>query len=333
MTSSRRTSRKVLTATSLKKVSVTTTTTTTTVSSSCLPPSLVYMYQNARGEFWDAQPACFITNYIVATQFFFCACFVLSWAHPEDFTPTLYNVLFRSSRGWYALYFLAVAVTACAGGAVHHLAYKAMTICDRSNHRQASSSSDTRMLKDISSTTRQDVTKVPGSATLLKDASGSGCLEPRHATLQTLETIMTGAWRIVLGSSSLSHLALVAISVVNATIASPEAPVIAVTLIAAAAACYLIFGIYSSIQMNTVFMLVGFLPACGFLAVTSTMALGESWGHLHSLAALVCKLGSGVVQSCALSPSATFFNHNALAHLLLSLAGVFMMCQVVTLSH
>ncbi|KAF0691547.1 Aste57867_17259 [Aphanomyces stellatus] len=77
--------------------------------SAAAPPSSaawVWTYFAERGDEWDSQPACWITDYVLAVQ-----CFV--------------TALFISTNEWTRLFVLAMGASATLGGILHHAAFKA----------------------------------------------------------------------------------------------------------------------------------------------------------------------------------------------------------------
>lgn len=139
----------------------------------------------------------------------------------------------------------------------------------------------------------------------------------------TVDVWIESLWRVVLCFSSVSHFALVSLC---SYIYFSES--IAYVLTLSAAVCYVCFGIYAVVKMDTIWMFCGILPALGLLGYTSMMQLNESLGGWNGIAAVVFKLLSGVVQSLSICPSEKYFNHNALAHVLLSFAAMFMLFNV-----
>ncbi|RLN87366.1 hypothetical protein BBJ28_00001430 [Nothophytophthora sp. Chile5] len=75
----------------------------------------LWAYRSTTGEEWDAQPACFITDYLLAVQ-----CFAFS----------VYIGLFASNDqgdlAWYLMYFMALGISAALGGLLHHVAFEAL---------------------------------------------------------------------------------------------------------------------------------------------------------------------------------------------------------------
>ncbi|KAF0716801.1 hypothetical protein AaE_010996, partial [Aphanomyces astaci] len=75
-----------------------------------------WVYWATRGDSWDSQPACWITDYVLGIQ-----CFA-------SFGCMLYMSSFsRQDMFWYAVYLVAMGATATLGGVLHHVAYKAQT--------------------------------------------------------------------------------------------------------------------------------------------------------------------------------------------------------------
>ena len=75
----------------------------------------MWMYKDLSGIDWDAQPACFITNYVLALQCFVFAVVTLLISPQQSFI-------------WYGTYFFSVGATAAAGAFLHHLAYNALIV-------------------------------------------------------------------------------------------------------------------------------------------------------------------------------------------------------------
>jgi hypothetical protein len=74
-----------------------------------------WAYKNLGGEVWDCQPACIITDYVLAIQCFMFIAVVL-------YTTDYFNAQ------WYVLYFFAMGSTAALGGFLHHVAFKAKKV-------------------------------------------------------------------------------------------------------------------------------------------------------------------------------------------------------------
>lgn len=75
----------------------------------------LWAYRDSTGEEWDAQPACFITDYLLAVQCFAFAVYVALFAANESGHST-----------WYLIYFVAMGISAALGGLLHHLAFEAL---------------------------------------------------------------------------------------------------------------------------------------------------------------------------------------------------------------
>lgn len=75
----------------------------------------LWAYRDMTGEEWDAQPACFITDYLLAVQCFAFAVYVALFAANEQGHST-----------WYLIYFVAMGISAALGGLLHHLAFEAL---------------------------------------------------------------------------------------------------------------------------------------------------------------------------------------------------------------
>ncbi|CAI5742342.1 unnamed protein product [Hyaloperonospora brassicae] len=76
----------------------------------------LWAYRSTTGEEWDAQPACFITDYLLALQCFAFAVYIGLFAAASD----------KSDLSWYLMYFMALGISAAFGGLLHHVAFEAM---------------------------------------------------------------------------------------------------------------------------------------------------------------------------------------------------------------
>ncbi|KAI9912748.1 hypothetical protein PsorP6_005338 [Peronosclerospora sorghi] len=74
-----------------------------------------WAYRSTTGEEWDAQPACFITDYLLAVQCFAFAMYIGLFATTD-----------KSELAWYLMYFMALGISAALGGLLHHVAFEAM---------------------------------------------------------------------------------------------------------------------------------------------------------------------------------------------------------------
>jgi len=77
-----------------------------------------WVYMDHCREEWDAQPACFITDYALAIQSFSIVVYLACIAK----TP---------SSLWEMVYFIGTGVTALIGGFIHHVAYKALPLSEK----------------------------------------------------------------------------------------------------------------------------------------------------------------------------------------------------------
>ncbi|TMW62780.1 hypothetical protein Poli38472_005398 [Pythium oligandrum] len=239
----------------------------------------LWAYRDQTGEEWDAQPACFITDYILAIQCFAFAGY-LWWyvSTAEEGGPS----------PWYIIYFVALGLSAGFGGFLHHVAFEA--------------------LRGIGDEKKKD---------LIKTARVFGV----HWNRKTVDRVIETTWRIVLGMSILNNFALLSLALSRYL---NEAW--AFTVICFAGACYIALAVYASIKMHVIFLMAGYLPALVFGAVASVMAFNWEWSHSsNELLVYVLKLGSGLVQGLVVSPSHHTFNHNALSHVMLSVAATFML--------
>lgn len=237
----------------------------------------LWAYRDSTGEEWDAQPACFITDYLLAIQCFAFAVYVALFAANEQGHST-----------WYLIYFVAMGTSAALGGLLHHLAFEALRSFV---HKQEKS--------------------------LAKTARIFGFTLKRT----TVDLVIDVLWRIVLGFSILSNFALLSLA---ASRYLPEAWAYAIVLVASMVYAGLV--IWASINMHTVFLLAGFLPALVFGAVASYMAFDWRWSHSsNELLVYVVKLTGGLIQGLVWSPNNDKFNHNALSHVFLSLAATLML--------
>ncbi|KAG1686454.1 hypothetical protein DVH05_006593 [Phytophthora capsici] len=75
----------------------------------------LWAYRDATGEEWDAQPACFITDYLLAVQCFAFAVYIGLFAASD-----------KGDLSWYLMYFMALGISAALGGLLHHVAFEAM---------------------------------------------------------------------------------------------------------------------------------------------------------------------------------------------------------------
>ncbi|TYZ66010.1 hypothetical protein PybrP1_004468 [[Pythium] brassicae (nom. inval.)] len=239
----------------------------------------LWSYRDAAGEEWDAQPACFITDYLLAVQCFAFAVYVALFASKDGA---------ESDQQWYLIYFVALGISAAFGGLLHHVAFAAM---------------------------RAFADKQTDSLVLRAEVFGF------HVQRGTVDRFIDALWRIVLGFSILTNFALLSLAASRYLSESW-----AYSIIAVAGTAYIALAIWASINMHVLFLFVGYLPAMVFGAVTSAMAFDWEWSHSsNELLVYVLKLGSGLVQGLIVSPSKSTFNHNALSHVILSLAATFML--------
>lgn len=242
----------------------------------------LWSYRDAAGEEWDAQPACFITDYLLALQCFAFAVYVALFASNED------SAAQQQQPAWYLIYFVALGISAAFGGLLHHVAFEAM-----------------RGFKDKKTDSLVQRAKVFGFH--FKRSTVDGCIDI--------------LWRIVLGFSILTNFALLSLAASRYCDESW-----AYSIIIVAGTLYIALAIWASINMHVLFLFVGYLPPMIFGAVTSAMAFDWQWSHpSNEMLVYVLKLGSGLVQGLIVSPSKSSFNHNALSHVILSLAATFML--------
>eukprot|EP00736_Rhodelphis_marinus_P005531 Rmarinus@m.7998 len=83
---------------------------------------------------WDAQPACFLTDYVLAVECFLWAYLLhnleaLPWhaAAAVDNHPDA-PVIGATAAVWYSLYFVGVGASALFGAILHHVAYVALLV-------------------------------------------------------------------------------------------------------------------------------------------------------------------------------------------------------------
>ncbi|KAG9402967.1 hypothetical protein AC1031_006505 [Aphanomyces cochlioides] len=77
-----------------------------------------YVYRTVRGDEWDTQPACWITDYILGVQCFVSVASVLMFTSDNE----------RSDDAFWSIFYLVVmGATATLGGLLHHVAFKAQT--------------------------------------------------------------------------------------------------------------------------------------------------------------------------------------------------------------
>jgi hypothetical protein len=239
----------------------------------------LWSYRDTTGEEWDAQPACFITDYLLAVQCFAFAVYVALFATKEEGS---------SQPSWYLIYFVALGISAAFGGLLHHVAFEAM-----------------RGVADKKKKSLVQRAKVFGF----------------NVKRTTVDGFIDVLWRIVLGFSILTNFALLSLAASRYLSESW-----AYTIIIVAGTLYIALAIWASINMHVLFLFVGYMPAMIFGAVTSAMAFDWQWSHpSNELLVYVLKLGSGLVQGLIVSPSKSTFNHNALSHVILSLAATFML--------
>ncbi|ETO74307.1 hypothetical protein F444_09922 [Phytophthora nicotianae P1976] len=109
------------TSTTQRKRSASTATAASTVAQACrqavaeLENWSLWAYRDATGEEWDAQPACFITDYLLAIQCFAFAVYIGLFAATD-----------KGDLAWYLMYFMALGISAALGGLLHHVAFEAM---------------------------------------------------------------------------------------------------------------------------------------------------------------------------------------------------------------
>lgn len=241
----------------------------------------LWSYRDAAGEEWDAQPACFITDYLLAVQCFAFALYVALFASTEGDEQQ------QQQPAWYLIYFVALGISAAFGGLLHHVAFAAMRAF-------ADKQTDSLVLR----------------------AEVFGC----HLQRATVDRFIDVLWRIVLGFSILTNFALLSLAASRYLSESW-----AYSIIVVAGALYIGLAIWASINMHVLFLFVGYLPAMIFGAAASAMAFDWEWSHSsNELLVYVLKLGSGLVQGLIVSPSKSTFNHNALSHVILSMAATFM---------
>ncbi|CEG38736.1 hypothetical protein F443_09828 [Plasmopara halstedii] len=108
-------------ATQRKRLAPGTTTAASTMAQACrqavaeLENWSLWAYRDATGEEWDAQPACIITDYLLAAQCFSFAVYT-----------GLFTATDKGDLAWYVMYFMALGISAALGGLLHHVAFEAM---------------------------------------------------------------------------------------------------------------------------------------------------------------------------------------------------------------
>nr|CCA17995.1 conserved hypothetical protein [Albugo laibachii Nc14] len=256
----------------------------------------LWAYRDATGEEWDAQPACFITDYILGLQCFGFAAY-LGFFDSERFDQVSIDLMrdvtpFRISQRWYVIYFIALGISAIVGGFLHHVAYEALRSFAHKEHVH-----------------------------FLKTARVFGMQIDRRIVDKCIEI----AWRIVLACSILTNFALLAIAASRYLTESW-----AYTMILVTATCYIAITIYATICMHTAFLMVGYLPAMIFGGIFSWMAFDWQWmsAPSHEIIVYALKLASGIIQGLVVSPSKHRFNHNAFSHVIMSAAATFMFIHV-----
>lgn len=257
-----------------------------------------WVYRNLLGEEWDTQPACIITDYVLAFQSFaFAAYIAYSYERsiPSLEQAQLWSFLNPKSPTWYLLYFIALGTSAGVGGFLHHVAYKASSLFCKNE----------KGTKQSPATTDQMQQRLFGF----------------YMNRTTADSIIVTAWRIVLGFSLCSNFALFALAASNYL--SED---MAWTIISVAATVYAILAVWAVINMATFFLLLGFIPTFFFGLITSVLAL--EWGFsapFNELVVYLLKLTSGIIQGLVICPNPKFFNHNAFSHVMLSVAATFML--------
>lgn len=256
----------------------------------------LWAYRDATGEEWDAQPACFITDYMLGLQCFGFATY-LGFFDFERFDKVSIDAMrdvipFRISQRWYVIYFIALGISAIVGGFLHHVAYEA--------------------LQSFAGKERVH---------LLKTARVFGIQLDRRIVDKCIEI----AWRIVLACSILTNFALLAIAASRYLTESW-----AYTMIVVTATCYLAITVYATIRMHTAFLMVGYLPAMIFGGIFSWTAFDWQWmsAPSHEMIVYALKFASGMIQGLVVSPSKHRFNHNAFSHVVMSAAATFMFIHV-----
>lgn len=87
-------------------------------------------YRDATGEEWDAQPACYKTDYMLGLQCFGFATYLGSFdfeRFDEVSIDAMRDVIpFKISQRWYVIYFFALGISAIVGGFLHHVAYDSL---------------------------------------------------------------------------------------------------------------------------------------------------------------------------------------------------------------
>lgn len=234
----------------------------------------LWAYRDLTGEEWDAQPACFITDYLLAVQCFAFACYV-----------ALFGDETNGNMAWYMIYFVALGTSAAFGGLLHHIAYQA--------------------LREVAWKKKTETAQVFGVDFQRK----------------TVDRFIDISWRLVLGFSILNNFALLSLA-----LSRYLSEAWAYSVIIVAASIYVGLAIWASISMHVLFLFVGYMPAMIFGAIASVTAFDWQWSHpSNELLVYVLKLASGLVQGLIVSPSNDKFNHNALSHVMLSVAATFML--------
>eukprot|EP00735_Rhodelphis_limneticus_P003323 TRINITY_DN14785_c0_g1::TRINITY_DN14785_c0_g1_i1::g.30227::m.30227 TRINITY_DN14785_c0_g1::TRINITY_DN14785_c0_g1_i1::g.30227 ORF type:complete len:596 (-),score=104.66,Tubulin_C/PF03953.12/0.15 TRINITY_DN14785_c0_g1_i1:344-2131(-) len=100
---------------------------------STTPAVPVWTWVDPSGVTWDAQPACFLTDYVLSLQCFAFAA-ALHWVEylPWQANHTL-SIEGATSAWWYCGYFIASGLASLCGAIVHHVAYDALTL--QAKHR------------------------------------------------------------------------------------------------------------------------------------------------------------------------------------------------------
>ncbi|RHY34701.1 hypothetical protein DYB32_000735 [Aphanomyces invadans] len=139
----------------------------------------------------------------------------------------------------------------------------------------------------------------------------------------SVDTCLAWVWRFCLGFTTLTNFALVA-----APASRYLNDQLSELTIWVAGFGYSLVGAAAFVKMQSSIMLLGFLPPMFFGSISAIATLSEGW--LLELLVLLFILTGGLVQAVEASPSQKHFNHNALAHVLLSASATAMIMHFYT---
>lgn len=139
------------------------------------------------------------------------------------------------------------------------------------------------------------------------------------------DKLIETSWRIVLAASSITNFSVISLYCnlyFNASVG--------MYIIYISAFLYIILGVIAVINMNTFYMMLGFSPCLiGLYFSLSSMSVDYYTQTLAEVSIILLKLSSGIVQAVSYKPSKIYFNHNALAHVIMSGAASMMMVRCI----